>query len=318
MRTRLLLLLLFSPVLMNARHYVDSSAVTPVYTTVVEPTKDTVKQDPVISPKHLFKPRRQARNKVSQNSDTLQHRSTLDSSSVSNKVSQNSHSPQRKDDEPKYLDALKTLEERCDSLQKDLNALLPLRESLAEKMLKEYGNYFDGPFASIDSKVADSLVALCQMLKVPAVEGFIPKIEETMRRKACFDDLSKLKNSSYDKDAIQSAIVSLDGLKANSPDAQKKEIMALRRTLDFYSAAMRKTKELVATINETMGFYRPNGNKMAALSTLDAILQDYKQDISTYVNKNPYLKGLFDQMLKDLKANPLKQGAAETALLKMK
>ena len=139
-----------------------------------------------------------------------------------------------------------------------------------------------------------------------------------MRRKACFDDLSKLKNSSYDKDAIQSAIVSLDGLRANSPDAQKKEIMALRQTLDFYSAAMRKTKELVATINETMGFYRPNGNKMAALSTLDAILQDYKQDISTYVNKNPYLKGIFDQMLKDLKANPLKQGAAETALLKMK
>lgn len=298
MKTRVLLLFLLNPMLVFAEPAVDSLvkpsldtlAGAAVGSIMIESPQDSVKQVPVISPRALYPQRKPVSRSVSPNIDV----------------------PQINED------VLKALESRCDSLKRDLDALLPLRKELAQKLLREYGNYFDVSFASISPHVADSLVDLCQVLKVPELEDFVRKKEETMGRKAIYDTLSALKYKKYVKSAIDSAKLRLDSLSCCSPNVQKKEVIALRNTLASFPEAIVKTRHLVEIINETMGFYRPDGNKKAALSTLDSILQDYDQDIRSYVNRIPYLKTLFNRMLKDLRANPLKQGAAETELLKMK
>lgn len=213
--------------------------------------------------------------------------------------------------------AVDSLKYRCDSLQNALDALLPLREREAEKLLSRYGAYFKKRFSDIDETVADSLYKICQILKVPSLDTLASEKDVTFQRKAKYDSLKTIVEGPYNKTAIKNGIHLADSLSKVSPRFQASEFKSVSNAMKIYPTAIPKTKEVVAFIHEMMEMYRPNGGHSGAVSTLNSILNNEKESINNYIYKVPYLKNLFKKMVADLNRDHLRQGDAEKTLLKL-
>ena len=226
--------------------------------------------------------------------------------------------PLRESETEKLLSKVDSLKNRCDSLQYDLDALLPLRAREAEKLLSKYGQYFNKRFSEIDETVADSLCKICQVLKVPSLDTLASEKDVTFQRKAKYDSLKTIVESPYNKTAVKNGIHLADSLSKVSPPFQASEFKSVLTAMNIYSTAISKTKEVVAFIHEMMEMYRPNGGHSGAVSTLNTILSNEKESsIDKYIKKVPYLKNLFEEMVADLRRDHLKQGNAEKILLKL-
>lgn len=221
------------------------------------------------------------------------------------------------EESPSVAVRLDSLKKRCDSLQRALDNLLPLRESKAGELLEMYNDYFDGPFSSIDYKVADSLADLSSILDVRILDEFNAKIDNAVSRKRAYESLYAVVDTTYNQSVVDSARVRVDSLLKVSSASQTKEVNALKEAMRVYPAAVGETKALAEWIHDTMELYRPSGNPKAAVSMLNSILTNQKDTRSKYIDKVPYLKRVFQQMVDDLKANHLAQGEAETRLLKL-
>lgn len=209
-----------------------------------------------------------------------------------------------------------SLKHRCDSLQNALDALLPLREREADKLLGKYGLYFGKKFSEIDETVADSLCRECRILNLPSLEKFASMKDVVIERKHWYDSLTRIVEKPYNKKEVNRGIVIADSLAKLSPRFQKSEFNSVSSSMKAYPDAITKTKEVVGFIHEMMEMYRPNGGHSGAVSTLNSILNNEKDNINS-INKIPYLKRLFDKMVASLRQNHLVQSSAEKELLKL-
>lgn len=215
-----------------------------------------------------------------------------------------------------YIDSLKT---RCECLQSAINALLPIRQSLAKNLTQEYGNYPTLSFAIIEKQKCDSLITLAKALMLPEMDNFAKVLKEILSHKAEFDSLSfYMQSPPNDSDIINVAQSRVDSLRLLCSTAQQVELDALKKSMEIYPKANVVTKDIVVWINDTMGMYRPGGNPKGALSTLGVLLDNVRSDIDNYVNKVPYLKNLFERMLEELHENPLVESEAEKILINLK
>ena len=210
-----------------------------------------------------------------------------------------------------------SLKHRCDSLQNALDALLPLREREADKLLGKYGVYFEKKFSEIDETVADSLCRECRILNLPSLEKLASMKDVVIDRKHKYDSLKRIVEKPYNKDEVESGWVMADYLAKLSPPLQSKEFTSLSSSMKEYPKAITKTKEVVEFIHEMMEMYRPNGGHSGAVSTLNSILNNERDNINNYINKVPYLKRRFNEMVASLKKNHLVQRDAEKELLKL-
>ena len=210
-----------------------------------------------------------------------------------------------------------SLKHRCDSLQNALDALLPLREREADKLLGKYGVYFEKKFSEIDETVADSLCRECRILNLPSLEKLASMKDVVIDRKHKYDSLKRIVEKPYNKDEVESGWVMADYLAKLSPPLQSKEFTSLSSAMKEYPKAITKTKEVVEFIHEMMEMYRPNGGHSGAVSTLNSILNNERDNINNYINKVPYLKRRFNEMVASLKKNHLVQSDAEKELLKL-
>lgn len=210
-----------------------------------------------------------------------------------------------------------SLKHRCDSLQNALDALLPLREREADKLLGKYGLYFEKKFSEIDETVADSLCRECRILNLPSLEKFASMKDVVIERKHWYDSLTRIVEKPYNKKEVNRGIVIADSLAKLSPRFQKSEFNSVSSSMKAYPDAITKTKEVVGFIHEMMEMYRPNGGHSGAVSTLNSILNNERDNINNYINKVPYLKRRFNEMVASLKKNHLVQSDAEKELLKL-
>lgn len=210
-----------------------------------------------------------------------------------------------------------SLKHRCDSLQNALDALLPLREREADKLLGKYGVYFEKKFSEIEETVADSLCRECRILNLPSLEKLASMKDVVIDRKHKYDSLKRIVEKPYNKDEVESGWVMADYLAKLSPPLQSKEFTSLSSSMKEYPKAITKTKEVVEFIHEMMEMYRPNGGHSGAVSTLNSILNNERDNINNYINKVPYLKRRFNEMVASLKKNHLVQSDAEKELLKL-
>lgn len=209
-----------------------------------------------------------------------------------------------------------SLKHRCDSLQNALDALLPLREREADKLLGKYGLYFEKKFSEIDETVADSLCRECRILNLPSLEKFASMKDVVIERKHWYDSLTRIVEKPYNKKEVTRGIVIADSLAKLSPRFQRSEFNSVSSSMKAYPDAITKTKEVVEFIHEMMEMYRPNGGHSGAVSTLNSILNNEKDNINS-INKIPYLKRRFDKMVASLRQNHLVQSSAEKELLKL-
>ena len=210
-----------------------------------------------------------------------------------------------------------SLKHRCDSLQNALDALLPLREREADKLLGKYGVYFEKRFSEIDEAVADSLYRECRILNLPSLEKFASMKDVVIERKHWYDSLTRIVEKPYNKKEVTRGIVIADSLAKLSPRFQKSEFDSVSSSMKGYPTSITKTKEVVEFIHEMMEMYRPNGGHSGAVSTLNSILNNERDNINNYINKVPYLKRRFNEMVASLKKNHLVQSDAEKELLKL-
>lgn len=210
-----------------------------------------------------------------------------------------------------------SLKHRCDSLQNALDALLPLREREADKLLGKYGVYFEKKFSEIDETIADSLCRECRILNLPSLEKFASMKDVVIERKHRYDYLRRIIENPYNSDEVKSGKATADSLAELSPPLQRSEFKSLSSSMEAYPKAITKTKEVVEFIHEMMDMYRPNGGHSGAVSTLNSILNNERDNINNYINKVPYLKRRFNEMVASLKKNHLVQSDAEKELLKL-
>ena len=215
------------------------------------------------------------------------------------------------------ISAVDSLKHRCDSLQNALDALLPLREREADKLLGKYGVYFEKKFSEIDETVADSLCRECRILNLPSLEKFASIKDVVIDRKHWYDSLTRIVEKPYNKKEVTRGIVIADSLAKLSPRFQKSEFNSVSSSMKAYPTAITKTTEVVEFIHEMMEMYRPNGGHSGAVSTLNSILNNERDNINNYINKVPYLKRRFNEMVASLKKNHLVQSDAEKELLKL-
>lgn len=212
-----------------------------------------------------------------------------------------------------------SLQTRYKSLQSAMDALLPIRQSLAKGLSQEHGKYHTFPFAKIEKQKCDSLITLANALMLPEMDNFAIALKETVSHKAEYDSLSLfMQTPPDDSDVINVAKSRVDSLRLLCSTAQQVELDALKIAMEIYPKANVVTKDIVVWINDTMGMYRPGGNPKGALSTLGVLLDNVRSDIDNYVNKVPYLKNLFERMLEELHENPLVESEAEKILINLK
>lgn len=209
---------------------------------------------------------------------------------------------------------VKSLEARCDSLQKELDGLSAYAEAYAKEFVKKNRDYLSLPFAELDMEKVRDIIAQASKFKDDAEMRAIARLGgETEEQLAEYTRLHARLEHFYQKDSVDEAIRACKVLATECDNAERgEELKALAETLGKYAGAQKAFVELFQLLADEREPYIANKEDIA--SSLRDLIKDtwvgMLKERETRLVVIPYLASVYADLERALLEDPLRDISA--------
>lgn len=218
-------------------------------------------------------------------------------------------------------DSLAIALQECNLLVGKLSALDTLRSLAGRSMLQEFSSYSSRAFADIDSAVVDSLQYIGKRLLIPEVDALLADLDTAMRHSVVYRMGYHLLEMEYDKEALDSALTVIGGIKERCSALQQAELEDIAKRMALYPTAMERAFVVAEWMEDTLKDIRAEGNPASvpnAVALANSIFNNQEYEYQTFIAKVPYMDRLYKAYKKAILENPLQVGPEEQQLLTYK
>ena len=204
---------------------------------------------------------------------------------------------------------VKSLEARCDSLQKELDGLSAYAEAYAKEFVKKNKDYLSLPFAELDLEKIQDIIRQASKFKDDKEMLEMVKIgERTEEEFAEYLRIRSRLECFYQKDSVDKAIRSCKVLETECENEKRKEeLKALASVLGKYENAQKSFVELFRLLANERAPYIANKEDIS--SSLRGLIQETWIDMLKEREENlvtiPYLASVYADLEKTLLDDPL-------------
>lgn len=175
---------------------------------------------------------------------------------------------------------------------------------LADLFIQEYQLVLDESFENMSEDYLREGIRDCQSIDLPDTKDMAKRLETLLFHKLSYENAYAMLTRPYSKNAHLEIVEKLQ----SSSKAQSEDIDRLLSQLSSYQQQAKKLKQLLSQIDNNINVagFREDGmeeGRKALRSSIDFVIGKNASDIEIFSN-NEYLKGLYEQYLKDINENP--------------
>lgn len=178
-------------------------------------------------------------------------------------------------------------------------------ETMADAYIKKYQKFLDAPFSKMS--ISDLQEGIQDCGKIEKSRDLARKLENQLTYKRIYDESTEMLSKPYSFTDHQRVQNQLNIYKSTASVSQQEEIDQALSALSGYQLQAKKLQTLLSKIDNDrfVTKYREAAKKdqTLVLDFVQDIIKENASDIEIFSN-NEYLKGLYEQYLKDINENP--------------